>query len=128
MGSTIIFSTHNMSSVEELCDHIALINNGKTILHGSMQDIRDQYKADTYQLNFRGDPKTVSGALHGLVQLTEEPTTGETRKMFITRQNGVSTREILEKINPLVDISSFSEVVPSMNDIFIRVVEQSKQK
>lgn len=127
-GSTIIFSTHNMSSVEELCDHIALINLGKSILHGSIKDVRNKYKADTYQLHFKGDSREVVKALAGLAEISEEPTTGEDHKIFIKRQNGISTREILNKVNPLVDITSFSELVPSMNDIFIRVVEQSKLK
>lgn len=127
-GSTVIFSTHNMSSVEELCDHIALIDVGKTILYGSIHDIKDQYKADTYQMNFRGESQEVSSLLQGLAVITEEPTSGDKRKIFIKCLNGTSTRDILAKLNPIVDIVSFSEVVPSMNDIFIRVVEQAKQK
>ncbi|MEA1878431.1 MAG: ATP-binding cassette domain-containing protein [Bacteroidota bacterium] len=127
-GSTVVFSTHNMSSVEELCDHIALIDLGKTILQGSIHDIKNQFKSDTYQMNFRGEILEVSSLLRGLAEITEEPTTGNVRKVFIKRHNGSSTREILEKVNPIVDIISFSEVVPSMNDIFIRVVEQTKQK
>lgn len=127
-GSTVIFSTHNMSSVEELCDHIALIDVGKTILYGSIHDIKDQYKADTYQMNFRGESRKVSSLLQGLAVITEEPTTGDKRKIFIKYLNGTSTRDILAKLNPIVDIVSFSEEIPSMNDIFIRVVEQTKQK
>jgi len=127
-GSTVIFSTHNMSSVEELCDHIALIDNGKTILHGSIHDVKKKYKADTYQMIFRGDSREVSDHLQGLARITEEPTAGETLKVFIKLDNGSSTRKILEKVNPIVEIISFSEEVPSMNDIFIRVVEQAKQK
>lgn len=127
-GSTVIFSTHNMSSVEELCDHIALIDVGKTILYGSIHDIKDQYKADTYQMNFRGESREVSSLLQGLAVITEEPTTGDKRKIFIKYLNGTSTRDILAKLNPIVDIVSFSEEIPSMNDIFIRVVEQTKQK
>lgn len=127
-GSTVIFSTHNMSSVEELCDHIALIDLGKTILQGSIQDIKNQYKADTYQLNFRGEIREVSTQLQGLATVTEEPTTGNVRKVYIKCINGTSTRDILSKLNPVVDIISFAEEIPSMNDIFIRVVEQTKQK
>ncbi len=127
-GSTIIFSTHNMASVEELCDHIALIDQGKSILHGSIHEVREKYKADTYHLNFRGESSDVSASLSGLALITEEPTAGEVHKVFIKKNNGISTRQILDKVNPLVDITSFSEVVPNMNDIFIRVVEQVKEK
>lgn len=127
-GSTVIFSTHNMSSVEELCDHIALIDLGKTILEGSIQDIKNQYKADTYMMSFKGESKEVSTLLQNLALVTEEPTNGNISKVFINKNNGSSVRDILSKINPIVDIISFSEEVPSMNDIFIRVVEQAKQK
>jgi len=127
-GSTIIFSTHNMSSVEELCDHIALIDVGETILQGSIEDIKSKYKADTYRINFRGESREVSEQLQGLATVSEEPTTGNVRKVFVKCLNGTSTRDILSKINPIVDIISFSEEIPSMNDIFIRVVEQKKQK
>ena len=126
-GATIIFSTHNMSSVEELCDHIALINLGKTILHGQIDDIRHQFKADTYQLRFRGDLEKVSLSLSGIANVTEEPTTGEFNKVYVKKQPGVSARDLINKVNPLVDIAEFSEVIPSMNDIFIRVVEQTKK-
>lgn len=127
-GSTIIFSTHNMASVEELCDHIALVNLGKTLLEGSMQQVRDRFKADTFQLYFRGDSKSLSLALQGVADIEEDPTSGPLNKITLRKANGISTRGLLEKINPLVEISSFSELVPSMNDIFIRVVEQNKAK
>lgn len=126
-GATIIFSTHNMSSVEELCDHIALINLGKNILDGSIHDIRERFKADTYQVKFRGDLNEVTGKLSGLADITEEPTLGEDHKVVIKKNNGVRSREIIELINPIVEITDFSEVIPSMNDIFIRVVNQSKK-
>ena len=125
-GATIIFSTHNMSSVEELCDHIALINLGKNILNGPINDIRQAYTADSYQLYFRGDVEKVTNALNGYADVSEEPTTGDTRKVFMKKINGSSSRQLIERVNSIVDITNFSEVVPSMNDIFIRVVEQSK--
>lgn len=126
-GATIIFSTHNMSSVEELCDHIALINLGKTILHGSINEIRDQFKADSYQLYFRGDRESVLHSLSDIADVSKEPTTGDTHKVFIRKHAGTSSRQIIEKVNSIIDITNFSEVVPSMNDIFIRVVEQAKK-
>ncbi len=125
-GATIIFSTHNMSSVEELCDHIALINVGKTILDGPINEIRNQYKADTYQLIYRGESQTLESALSDLVDLTTEPMAGKEQKVVIKIHNGMATRDLIERINPSVDIVSFNEVVPSMNDIFIRVVEETK--
>ncbi|MCD6346213.1 MAG: ATP-binding cassette domain-containing protein [Bacteroidales bacterium] len=125
-GATIIFSTHNMSSVEELCDHIALINDGRTILDGEINDIRKTYKANTYQLTYRGDTRVVERELHNHALITEEPVSGEEKKVFLEKSNGTTTRELIEILNPLVDIVTFTEVIPSMNDIFIRVVEENK--
>jgi ABC-2 type transport system ATP-binding protein len=127
-GATIIFSTHNMSSVEELCDHIALINLGKNILHGPINDIRATYKADSYQLYFRGEHANIEQVLTGIAEVSPQPATGDIRKVFIKKLNGTTSREIIEKVNQTVEVTNFSEVVPSMNDIFIRVVEQSKKK
>ena len=125
-GATIIFSTHNMSSVEELCDHIALINVGKNILDGSIHDIRNKYKADTYQVIYRGDSTRLKDALHNRVSFSEEPVSGDETKVYLKKLNGSSTRELIEIMNPLEDIVSFNEVVPNMNDIFIRAVEETK--
>lgn len=127
-GATIIFSTHNMSSVEELCDHIALINVGRNILNGPIQEIRDRFRADTWQLAFRGDLKTLTDRLSGLASVTEIPATGDLHLVEIKKQNGATARDIIQTVNPLVELTRFSEVVPSMNDIFIRVVEQTKKK
>ena len=124
-GATIIFSTHNMGSVEELCDHIALINNGKTILGGQIDEIRDRFKPDTYSLTFRGESRDLLSALDGGFGITQEPHNGDYQKAIIKNRDGLLARELINKINPVVDIVAFEEVIPSMNDIFIRVVEGS---
>ena len=62
-GATIIFSTHNMASVEELCDHITLINESETILEGEISHIREQYRDNKYHVTFNGDPGKLSSGL-----------------------------------------------------------------
>ena len=124
-GATIIFSTHNMASVEELCDHIALINNGRTILDGQINEIRTRFKPDTYSLTYKGDSLALRTALDATFEITEEPQTGDLHKVSIKRQNGLITRELISSINPVVDIVAFEEVMPNMTDIFIRAVESS---
>ena len=124
-GATIIFSTHNMGSVEELCDHIALINNGKTILGGQINEIRTRFKPDTYSLTYKGESQNLHTALANGFEITQEPSTGEIQKAIIKTGKDLVTRELISKINPVIDIVSFEEVIPSMNDIFIRVVEGS---
>lgn len=127
-GATIVFSTHIMSSVEELCDHIALIEKGKNILSGNIDDVRAQFKPDTYELKFRGDLQNLQSALGNRVEMTEEPTRGSVGHLILKQQNGATVRELVSTINDQVEIVSFEEVIPSMNDIFIRSVEESNLK
>jgi len=127
-GATIIFSTHNMASVEELCDHIALINNGRTILDGQIDDIRTGFKPDTYSLTFKGDLKNLRSALDDSFEINEKTLTGNLHKVNIKHRNGLVTRELISTINPVVEIVAFEEVTPGMNDIFIRVVEGSNNE
>ncbi len=122
-GATIVFSTHIMSSVEELCDHIALINNGKNILEGNIDDVRARFKPDTYDLKFRGNLSHLVEALDGGVDLVEEPGRGDIGHLIIKQQRRIPVREMISAINSAVDIVSFEEVIPGMNDIFIRAVE-----
>jgi len=122
-GATIIFSTHNMASVEELCDHIALINKSKKILDGSVKDIRRKFKTDTYEFelaNFSGDLKTI---MDGKFHLIEEKHEDQISKVKIKTDEGVSQNELIQSILPFAEIHSFREVIPSMNDIFISQVE-----
>ena len=122
-GATIIFSTHNMASVEELCDHIALINKSKKILDGSVKDVRKQFKSDTYEfelVNFSGDMKSI---IDGKFHLLDEKKDDEITIVKIKTNAGVSQNELLQTILPHAQIQSFREVIPSMNDIFISMVE-----
>src|SRR5512133_143104 len=73
-GSTIIFSTHDMGSVEELCDYITLINKSRTILEGGVHDIKMKYKTNTFEIGFRGDPALVTGSLDGRFEITARHT------------------------------------------------------
>jgi ABC-2 type transport system ATP-binding protein len=122
-GATIVFSTHIMASVEELCDHIALINKGKNILDGNIDEVRARFKPDTYELKFKGDPQILRSALDSGVQILEEPTRGDVGHLVLKQQRRMPVREMVSAINSSVDIISFEEVIPSMNDIFIRAVE-----
>ena len=126
-GSTILFSTHVMSSVEELCDHIALINRGNCILNGPIDEVRARYKPDTYKLLFKGNTNQLRSALNHQIDLTEEPGRGELNRFILQLKDGITMREMITRINQTVDIVSFEEMIPSMNDIFIRAVEETNQ-
>lgn len=130
-GATIIFSTHNMSSVEDLCDSITLINNSHNILSGEVDRIRHQYCAGRYSLRFTGDPTVLTDSLAPLtqsVQLLPPPqqtTPGETpvREMEILLSPGASLRDAISVANNAVELRSVNEAMASMNDIFIHTVQ-----
>lgn len=122
-GATIIFSTHNMSSVEELCDHITLINKSKNILSGNVEEIRHQHGANIFTLAYRGEEEQLRSALEGSAEILEanaSPIGYNTLKLHV--DNDAKVREVITAANNAVEIRSFSEVIPSMNDIFIRAV------
>lgn len=127
-GATIIFSTHNMGSVEEVCDHIALINKSKKILDGNIYDIKEQYKLGIYEIE---TPELVEVnplfAGNGF-ELLEQEIKGNRQRVMFRKADGESNREVLQKLTSQLEISAFREVIPSMNDVFIQVVEQANQR
>jgi ABC-2 type transport system ATP-binding protein len=127
-GATIVFSTHIMSSVEELCDHIALIDKGKNILNGNIDEVRARFKPDTYELKFRGNAQDIKDTLDGGIEFIEEPTRGGVGHLILKQQRKIPVRDMITAINSTVDIISFEEVIPGMNDIFIRAVEGNEKK
>lgn len=125
-GSTIMLSTHNMSSVEELCDYIALINNAKTILHGSVKEIRQQHKANTYEVEFTGNLMTFTKALFKDFELLEKHEEGQHCKVKVKLLYDKSPNDLLDTVLPYVQILGFREILPSMNDIFISKVQEAE--
>jgi len=125
-GSTIIFSTHNMSSVEEICDHIALINNSKKILDGSVKEIRKQFKSNTYEFELNNINSNLTSFLNGKFELLSENKTDDITKIKIKTSTDVIQNELIQTILPYAEIISFKEVIPCMNDIFISQVENDK--
>ena len=125
-GATIIFSTHNMSSVEELCDHITLINKSKNILSGNVEEIRRSYGANIFELSYRGEEQTLRQALGSGCTILEgvESVTGyNTLKLCV--EEDAAVRQMIATANEAVELRSFRELIPSMNDIFIRAVNGS---
>ena len=129
-GATVIFSTHNMSSVEEVCDHITLINKSKNILSGPLDEVRRANGGNIFEVDFRGDRSALVGALEGLpctllnesVVASEEDGANKGLKIHIGRDEDV--RSVVEVINNAVQLRTFREVVPSMNDIFLQTVSK----
>ena len=125
-GSTIIFSTHNMGSVEELCDSIALINKSTKILDGSVKEIRKQFRSNTYTISFRGNMIGFTNALWAGAEIIEKKTDDDINNVKVKMLGNNKPNDLLKAVLPFADIISFNEVIPSMNDIFImKVNEQS---
>lgn len=125
-GATIIFSTHNMGSVEELCDHITLINNSKNILEGQIDDIRKKYKSNIYEISFKGETEKLEKSLNPHYEIIDKKKVNGCNAVRIKLLHQTSDNELLSLVIPAVEIISFKELVPSMNDIFIKVVNEHK--
>ena len=128
-GATIIFSTHNMDSVEEVCDDIALINNSKKVLGGSMKEVKDQFKTNKYQVIFDGEINGYELSLRHQYKIIENTKgEGKTKLILEILDDKVSTNDLIQSLISVGKINSFNEIIPSMNDIFIRVVEENKKE
>ena len=125
-GATIIFSTHNMGSVEELCDHITLINKSKNILEGQIDNIRKKYKSNIYEVSFNGDVVKLEKSLNNHYEITEKIKVNSHNAVRIKLLHQTNENELLSLLIPSVEILSFNEVIPSMNDVFIKVVNEHK--
>ena len=119
-GATIIFSTHNMSSVEELCDNITLINKARTILEGSVNKIRSEWGGNEFDVILRGNVSPGSNDLFSV--LNQQSENGNTSLRIKTSEKTL-TNDILNFLMQSGEILSFNPFRPSMNEIFIRVVK-----
>ena len=122
-GATVIFSTHNMSSVEEICDHITLINKSHNILSGKVDDIRRKHGGNIFSVQYKGNSQQLTERIGGVCEILaqEDSTTGySSLKVHIERNEDV--RSVVALINDTVEMRQFTETIPSMNDIFIRAV------
>ena len=123
-GATIIFSTHNMASVEELCDHITLIDKSRNILSGNVEEIRHSHGTNIFEIHYRGDIERLTDATTGLCTvINTEPSPIGINKAKIHIADDKEIRNVIAAVNESVELRSFSEVIPTMNDIFIRAVE-----
>lgn len=127
-GATIIFSTHNMESVEELCTHITLINESVSLLEGPMDTIRRNYSLDEYEIGFSGDVNLLKATLTTQYKIIENKQRNGENFVRVRILNDISTNDLLKTMLSSGNIISFREIIPSMNDIFIKVVEDASKK
>ena len=124
-GATIIFSTHNMSSVEEICDNITLINKSRNILSGNVEELRRKYFDGRYDITLSdGDPAVLTEALAPVADsfMTLDPDTQGRQRLSLHISGNASLRDVIAIANPIVSLAGLQESRASMNDIFIRTV------
>ncbi|MDE6277624.1 MAG: ATP-binding cassette domain-containing protein [Muribaculaceae bacterium] len=126
-GATVIFSTHNMSSVEELCENITLINRSRNILSGSVAEIRESFSDNSFELAYLGSPEALTVAAQSAgAEITLggiDPMGNALASLRMPAADAV--RSVLGAVNAAVDIRSFTPHIASMDDIFVRAVEKS---
>ena len=119
-GCSIIFSTHRMESVEELCDHIALINKSEVILKGAKQEIKNKFKTNTFEVRHKNLIDQINGEFEILEQKAVEENFYDSSIKIL---NGNNPNELLKKLIEKVEVHSFIEKIPTMNEIFISTVQ-----
>lgn len=123
LGHTIIFSTHNMSSVEEVCDNIALINHSKVVLSGNVNDVKDQFRNGLYEITSK---ESHLQDVEGLFTVKNHVTQGCLNVFQLQKAEGVSNSQLISEVANRIDLRSISEQMPTMQDIFLKVVGEGK--
>lgn len=128
-GATVIFSTHRMESVEELCDHIALINKSKKLIEGRVVDIKRMHKTNTFEVGLiPQDETTLLADLQSKfeIQPADFKTIDTQLKLNITLGDAASSNDLLAYLSDRSQILRFNEVIPSVNEIFIKTITQNE--
>ena len=127
-GATVILSTHNMESVEEICSHIALIDKAENVLSGEMDKIKNDFSKNEYKVVFKGNVVAFANSFWGGFELIEKnQLSKDVFEAQIRLMDNVKLNDFLTGIIPNCEIQSIQPVVPRMNDIFIEVVEKVKK-
>lgn len=125
-GATIIFSTHRMESVEELCDYICLINQSEKVLEGKLDDVKEQYKENKFKVVVESNQQIISGSGFEVIS---SKVINEKKTEFIVQLSDASIQnDVFQVFSSKGRIESFSEIIPSANDIFINTVNQNNNE
>jgi ABC-2 type transport system ATP-binding protein len=121
-GSTVIFSTHRMEQVEEICDHIVLVNLGKKILDGTVADIKQQFKENKFSIRLAEIPANIQTNAFGVLEQ-------KTNELIVKIHDGHKSNDVLNYfLQQQCTIESYNEILPSLNEIFIHLVEGTDAK
>jgi len=128
-GTTVIFSTHRMESVEDMCDHIALIHKSNKLIEGELQDVKRRYRTNTFEVGIA--PENFQHLLSDIstrytTRQASFKTLDDELKLEVELPKGTPSRELLRYLTDKGDVTYFMEKIPSVNDIFIQTVSQQK--
>ncbi|HRZ42648.1 MAG TPA: ABC transporter ATP-binding protein [Bacteroidales bacterium] len=123
-GATIIFSTHNMASVEEICDDIALINRSKKILEGKVDEIRKKFSDNIFEIDLTPERPDATIESRAFTILETERVNGDV-KLKVQMNANDHTNHLLQELMPYGQVKGFREMIPGMNDIFIKLVQEN---
>jgi ABC-2 type transport system ATP-binding protein len=115
-GTTVLFSTHRMESVEELCDEIALINHAQVVLSGNKDEVQNRYKKNQFSIRYEGELVEIPGI---------EIVSNQNGHAILRFSEGMKTNEAIALLIQQIRLLEFKEVIPSFNDIFIQVVSET---
>lgn len=124
-GKTIILSTHNMESVEELCDNIALINKSQVVLQGNVYNIRKEHRPNIFRFRIIGNDFNFT---HPSIELLSKEPYHEYIDLRIKKLNGISNNELAKLLFDRFEVVSYDEELPTMNDVFIKTVTKDQNK
>ncbi len=119
-GSTVIFSTHRMETVEDLCDHVAMIDKAKTILEGSKKQVKDTYRSNTFVVDHTGQ-FSLNGQHYNLV--SQNNVEDNHYRSLISIANGATPNQLIRDLTNVTEVHNFNEKIPTMSEIFIRLVK-----
>jgi ABC-2 type transport system ATP-binding protein len=126
-GATLIFSTHRMETVETLCDTIVLIHKSRKILDGSLADIRKQFRTQTYRIVFNGNLVPFTNALWAGAELIDKNQVDSQCEVTLRLLGNNTINNVLTAVLPVCEIVSVNEIIPSMNDVFINMVQSNNE-
>ncbi len=125
-GKSIVLSTHNMASVEELCDKIALINKGEIVLSGKVSTVKKKHSADHFSIEFKGEVSAFSNALWTGAKIVSFKQQEDSTKAIVKFTNHLSMNELIKSVIDKVEVIAFKEILPSMQDIFLRTIKPTQ--
>ena len=126
-GSTIILSTHNMESAEEMCDHIALINHGNVILEGDVDEVKNNHKENVFQLKIKGSIIKFTNALWTNFELIDSVSQGDNHICKIKLLGNMTLNDLLTIAIKEVEVQEVFEIIPSLREVFIQAIGEENE-